>query len=191
MSEDKTAVPEGGATDSSAADTGATNNVYWEAEARKAFEARDSLKAKLREYEARERSQSEADAKRAAEAGEYKSAYEKALAQLEQATGKLRDYEIASAFIAEQLDTARGGLPDEMREVIPDSLPAVDQLRLINKLSKFAENKNGKPSAPSPSSPPAGVNDAGPGTDQQETIDFIRNAPIDKVREWRAKLKKG
>ncbi len=186
-----TTPPEGGATDSSGADATQDERAYWEREAQKAFDARDAMRAKVREYEAREKAATEADAKRAAEAGEYKSAYEKALAQLEVATNKLRDHETQSAYIAEQLDSARSTLPKEMAEVIPESLPPVEQLRLMNKLSQFAQTQNGKPSAPPPSAPPAGTNDGGPGASEQETIEFIRNAPIEKVREWRAKLKKG
>lgn len=193
MPSDTTAPPDGGATSSTADAGGQTpeqRNAFLEAEARKAYEARDAAKARVRELEAHHKTAQQEEAKRAAESGQWKEAYDKLLAQWEEAAPRLKELETLAPYFGERVDAALAALPEDLRDAIPSHLSAVDKLRLAEKLTAHTTKKPAAPPVPQTPGPTGGGTQPPYGT--PEYLEWQRKAPIEEVREarrnWRDRL---
>jgi hypothetical protein len=136
--------------------------AYWQREAERAFgrraesvAERDAALAKLREYEDQGKSVKAAEAKRLAEAGEYKASYEQATEQLAQLLPIAQEYQALREHLDLQLVEQRKELPAEYRELIPESLPVQQQLAQLERVRKLVGKATNKPSVPPASPPPS------------------------------------
>lgn len=189
MTETTTAPPEGGAS-SSTADAGGTTAstkdvearlAFLEQEAKKAFAKRDEYAAKVKAMDAERKAAQQAEAERNAQAGQWEEAYNKLLSWRQEVEPKVREAEVLSAFVGEQVEAKLAALPEDLRDVIPDGLNALDRLRLIDKLAAHTTTarKPSDPPAPKSTAPAAGGGAPMPGTPEWSA--FVKSRPIDDV----------
>jgi hypothetical protein len=186
---DEQAAPEVGATSPAADAAGGTadmsiedrlkameeRNAFLEAEAKKAFADRDKLKAWKREQTTAAQQAAQESERRAAEAGEYKTAYEKAHARLEEVLPQVERFEQWQESRRTQVESEVAELPEELRELFDSSAPLEKQEEQLGKLRKFATTQAGPPTPPAHS----------PAVPREGSILDIAD-PVERAKAWRS-----
>ena len=191
MAEDTTATPDSGATSTTAdaagngaATVAAEDGAFLAAEAKKAYEQRDAIKAKARDLEAKVKGMQEALAARAADEGKFKEAYE-ALAQSNVANeAKLREHAELSEYAAGAVEAAMASLPEPVRESMPQDLSLIGRLRLAQSLASHINSKT-PTSSPVPTTPAPASAGSRPAYGSPGYQEWARTASLDEVKESR------
>jgi hypothetical protein len=183
---DTTATPEGGATTSTAEAGGTTDagtaaastTAYWEQEAKKSFAKRDELAAKVKVMEGVRQEAERTGMEKDAQQGKFEVAYKKLLDKQVALEAKAKSADTLEAYVNQQVETRMATLPEDLRDVIPEGLAAVDRLSLIYKLAAHTTTtkKPADPPAPTTTAPANAGSVPTPGT--PEWNEFVKSRPI-------------
>lgn len=159
-----TGAPEQGATSSTVetVDVAAMQKrlAHMEAEAARAFEARDKAKAELRAVRGELKVSADADQQALAQSGKWQELAEKYKTQLDELLPVAEKYTAYRQRVGEQAKAKVEALPEDMRDLVPEGLDPEATVSFVDKLTARLASANA-PTPTGPSVPPAHAPTAG------------------------------